>query len=78
MTITGPTVDDLAEHYFALALGEVKEIMGGEERITLDDLTACELVALLTVVRPAWERRRLARRQPAPVLTLVPRQQERA
>jgi hypothetical protein len=68
MTITDPTVDDLAELCAELAREEVREIM---EEIKPDDLTACEIVAMLTVLRPARERRR---RQPAPVLTLVPRQ----
>jgi hypothetical protein len=71
MTITEPTVDDLAQLCFALAIEEAYEIMGGEDHITLDDMTACELVAMLTIIRPAWERRRLAQRQPAPVLKLV-------
>jgi hypothetical protein len=31
-----------------------------------------EMVALLTILRPVRERKRLAERQPAPVLTLVP------
>jgi hypothetical protein len=75
MTITDPTVDDLAQLSFKLACDEVEEIMAGEDHIYMDDLTACEIVALLTVVRPAWERKRLAKRQPAPVLTLVPRQE---
>jgi hypothetical protein len=71
MNTTNPTVDDLAQLCFALACDEATEIMGGEDRITLDDMTACELVALLTAIRPAWERKRLAQRQPAPVLKLV-------
>jgi hypothetical protein len=45
--------------------------MGGEDRITMDDMTACEMVALLTILRQARERKRLAQRQPAPVLKLV-------
>jgi hypothetical protein len=68
MTITDPTVDDLAELCAALACDEVCEIM---EEIKTNDLTACEMVALLTVLRPARERVRLARRQPAAVLKLV-------
>jgi hypothetical protein len=71
MTITDPTVDDLAQICAALARYEVREIMVD---IKPDDLTACEIVALLTLMRPARERKRLAQRQPAPVLTLVPRQ----
>ena len=70
MTITDPTVDDLAELCAALAREEACEIM---EEIKPRDLTACEIVALLTILRPARERVRLAQRQPAPVLTLVPR-----
>jgi hypothetical protein len=72
--MTHPTVDDLAQLGFKLACDEVEEIMAGEDHINMDDLTACEMVALLTIVRPAFERKRLAQRQPAPVLTLVPRQ----
>jgi hypothetical protein len=71
--MTAPTVDSVAELGFALACAEVEQVMGGPEHIGLDDLTACEMIALLAIVRPAWERRQLARRQPAPVLTLVPR-----
>jgi hypothetical protein len=69
--MTDPTVEDLAQLGFKLAIDEACEIMGGPEHITLDDLTACELVALLTIIRPAYERQRLAKRQPAPVLELV-------
>jgi hypothetical protein len=61
-------VDDLAELCAALAREEACEIM---EEIEPRDLTACEIVALLTVLRPARERKRLAQRQPAPVLELV-------
>jgi hypothetical protein len=71
MPNTTPTVDDLAQLCAALARDEVCEIM--EKEITIDDLTACEVVALLTVLRPVRERRAAAQRQPAPVLTLVPR-----
>jgi hypothetical protein len=71
MTITDPTVDDFAQLCFALAIEEACEIMGGPEHITLDDLTACEMVALLTILRPAYERRAAAQRQPAAVLKLV-------
>jgi hypothetical protein len=65
------SVDDLAQLCVALALDEVNEIMAGEDHITPADLTACEMVALLTVLRPGWERKRLAQKQPAPVLKLV-------
>jgi hypothetical protein len=65
------TVDQLAEHCFELACDEAKEIMGGEDHITLDDLTACEMVALLTIIRPAFERRAAAQRQQAAILKLV-------
>ena len=71
MTTTEPTVDDLAQFGFKLACDEVEEIMGGEDHIIMDDMTACEMVALLTILRPARERKRLAQRQPAPVLELV-------
>jgi hypothetical protein len=64
-----PSVDDLAQLGFKQACDEVKEIMGGKDPLYMTDLTACEMVALLTILRPAHERRR----QPAPVLTLVPR-----
>jgi hypothetical protein len=72
MTITGPTVDDLAELCVALAHDEVWEIF---QEICPDDMTACEIVAMLTILRPARERRAATQRQPAPVLTLVPRQE---
>jgi hypothetical protein len=53
MTITDPTVDDLAQRCLVLAYKEVDEIMGGPEHITMGDLTAVEMVALLTIIRPA-------------------------
>jgi hypothetical protein len=68
MTITDPTVDDLAQLCFELACNEVREIMG---EVKPGDMTACEIVALLTILRPAFERKRAAARQPAPVLELV-------
>jgi hypothetical protein len=71
---TTPSVDDIVQLGFKLARDEAAEIMGGPEYITMDDLTACEMVALLTVLRPAWERRQAKQRRPAPVLQLVPRE----
>jgi hypothetical protein len=71
MTITDPTVDDLAQRCVALAYKEADEIMGGPEHITMDDLTTVEMLALLTIIRPAYQRRAAAQRQPAPVLELV-------
>jgi len=68
MSATNPTVDDLAQLCAALAREEACEIM---EEIKPRDLTACEIIALLTILRPARERKRLAQRQPAPVLELV-------
>jgi hypothetical protein len=73
MTVTDPTVDAIAQLCFEQVCDELDEIMGGEEHIGLEDCTPCELIALLAIVRPVWERQRLAQRQPAPVLTLVPR-----
>ena len=70
---TVDSVDSLAERCFALACDEVEEIFNGPQHIGLEDLTACEMVALLTVIRPVFERRRAAQRQQAPVLALVPR-----
>jgi hypothetical protein len=49
MTTTDPTVDDLAQICAALACDEACELM---DEIYVDDLTACEIVALLTVLRP--------------------------
>jgi hypothetical protein len=66
--MTAATVDDLAQLCFTLACNEACEIM--KEIRYLDVLSACEIVALLTILRPVRERLR----QPAPVLTLVPRQ----
>ena len=68
MTITDPIVDDLAQLCFALARDEACEIL---EAIKPADLTTCEMVALLTVLRPARERKRLAQTQQAPVLQRV-------
>jgi hypothetical protein len=66
-----PNVDDLAQLCFALACDEVREIMGGEDHVRMDDMTACEMLGLLTILRQARERKRLAQTQPAPVLELV-------
>jgi hypothetical protein len=66
-----PSVDDLVQLGFELVCDEAREIMGGEDHITMDDMTACEMVALLTILRQARERKRLAQRQPAAVLKLV-------
>jgi hypothetical protein len=71
MTTTDPTVDGLAQLGFKLACDEVEEIMGGEDHIGMYDLTAVEMIALLTILRQARERRAAAQRQPAPVLELV-------
>jgi hypothetical protein len=68
MTSASPSVDELAPLCTALACNEVCEIM---EEIKTSDLTACEIVALLTVLRPAWERRQARQRNPASVLQLV-------
>jgi hypothetical protein len=78
MTVTDPTVDAIAQICFEQACDEVQQIMGGKEHIVMQDCNPCELIAVLAIVRPVWERRQLALRQPAPVLTLVPRQEERA
>jgi hypothetical protein len=66
--MTAQTVDDLAQLCAALARDEACEIL---EEITPADLTACEMVALLTVLRPVRERCATAQRQPAAVLKLV-------
>jgi hypothetical protein len=68
---TTPSVDDLALLGFKQACDEVQEIMGGEDPLYMTDLTACETVASLTILRPARERARLAKRLPAPVPQLV-------
>jgi hypothetical protein len=49
MTTTDSTVDSLAELCFALACDEVEDIFDGPQHIGLEDLTACEMVALLTL-----------------------------
>jgi hypothetical protein len=66
--MTTPSVDDLAALCASLARDEVRDIM---EEIFVDDLTACEMVALLTILRQAREQEALAERQPAAVLELV-------
>jgi hypothetical protein len=55
--MTTPNVDDLAELCAAMARDEASEIM---REVLMGDLTACEIVALRTILRPARERRRLA------------------
>lgn len=62
------SVDDLAQLCTALARGEVCDIL---HEIKPADLTACEMVVLLIVLRPVRERRAAAQRRPAPVLELV-------
>jgi hypothetical protein len=62
--------DDVAQICYDLAREEVRTIMG---EVKERDLTGCEMVALLTVLRPAWERKKARERQPAPVLELVRR-----
>lgn len=53
-------------------MDEADQMMGGAaDHITMNDLTAVEMVALLAIIRPAYERRAAAQRQPAPVLELV-------
>jgi hypothetical protein len=71
--MTTPNVDDLAELCAALARDEASEIM---KEIRMADLTACEIVALLTSLRPARARKRLCQRQPSPVLELVRREEQ--
>jgi hypothetical protein len=71
LTAATAPVDAVVKLCFALAISEAEQIMGGPAHITLDDLTAVEMVALLTIIRPAYERRAAAQRQPAPVLELV-------
>jgi hypothetical protein len=78
MPKTTRTIDAIADLCFAQVYDEVQEITGGKEHIGMEDCTPCELIAVLAIVRPVWERTQLARRGPAPVLTLVPRQEERA
>jgi hypothetical protein len=71
MTAASAPVDAVVELCFARAISEAEEIMGGKDHITLDDLTAVEMLALLAIIRPAYERRAAAHRQPATVLELV-------
>jgi hypothetical protein len=68
MTSASQSLDDLAQLCATLASDEVCEILN---EVYMDDLTACEMVAFLTVLRPVRERRAAAQRQPAPVLELV-------
>jgi hypothetical protein len=50
------TVDAIAQLCFKLACDEVDEILDGPQHIGMEDLTACEMVALLTLIRPVRER----------------------
>jgi hypothetical protein len=71
MTASPAPVDAVVELCVALAYKEADEIMGGPEHIVMNDLTPCEMVGLLAIIRPAYERRAAAQKQPAPVLELV-------
>jgi hypothetical protein len=53
VTITNPTVDDLAGILLPAARAELKQQL---DSIHPSDLTACEVVALLTLLRPVRER----------------------
>ena len=57
------TVDDLAQLCAELARDEVVEIM---DETKPADLTACEMVALLRILRPPLERKRAAPGSPRP------------
>ena len=52
VTITDPSVDDLVGVCVPLARREVFRML---DCVTSDDLRACEMAALLAVLRPAYE-----------------------
>jgi hypothetical protein len=61
MTITDPSVDDLAGICLPLASREVRRIL---DLVGPEDLNACEMVALLAVLRPAYQRVQAVEAQP--------------
>jgi hypothetical protein len=61
MTITDPSVDDLAGICLPLASREVRRIL---DCVGPEDLNACEMVALLAVLRPAYQRVQAVEAQP--------------
>jgi hypothetical protein len=63
----GPTVEGLAELCRYAAIGEIQQLMA---EINPPDLSAMELIAMLTVLRSAHDRNE-AEQTPPPVLELV-------
>jgi hypothetical protein len=59
--MTTPSVDELASVLRGPAEKEYRELM---TRLKLSDMTTSEVVAMLTVLRPADERKRAAEREP--------------
>jgi hypothetical protein len=69
-TIYGTPIDVIAEGVLREdALWEVKQLMGQVKAV---QLTACELLAILAVMRGAKERLVAQQRPAAPVLQLIP------
>jgi hypothetical protein len=68
---TPMTVDQRASSASRWHVTRWRRSFRGPQHIGMEDMTACELVALLTTIRPVFERRAAAQRQPVPVLTLL-------
>lgn len=61
-------VDDLAETVREPAWREMVRLINS---LMPDDFTACEIVAIVTVMRGAWARKQAREAEPAPVIRLV-------
>jgi negative regulator of sigma E activity len=69
-TIYGTPIDVIAEGVLREdGLWEVKQLMAQVKAV---QLTACELLAILAIMRSAKERLDAQHRAPAPVLQLIP------
>jgi hypothetical protein len=58
-------VDELASVLLGPANAEVERLM--REDLTMGDLTACELLALLAILRAAWECKQAQQNPPVPL-----------
>jgi hypothetical protein len=67
--MTTPSVDNLASVLRGPAEKELDELLG---ELRFDDLTTCEMLAFVAILRPAWERRQARQNPPAPLKLVRP------